>query len=42
MANQNGDQSWPLGLVRLIVYVAVGIAVGYTIARYWPSYYWPH
>ncbi len=42
MANQNSDQSWPLPLVRLIVFVAIGIAVGYTIARYWPAYYWPH
>ena len=41
MANQNGDR-WPLGLVSLIVYVAVGMAVGYAIALFWMAYDWRH
>jgi hypothetical protein len=42
MASQNGDQSWPLGIVRLLVYVAIAIAVGYAIVLFWPAYYRPH
>ncbi|MGO9451788.1 MAG: hypothetical protein ACLQDV_12230 [Candidatus Binataceae bacterium] len=42
MASENTDQSWPLRIVRLIVYAAIAIAVGYAIAHFWPAYYWPH
>jgi len=42
MATQNGDQSWPLGVVRLFVYVAIAVAVAYAITHFWPAYYWPH
>jgi hypothetical protein len=42
MAYQNDDQWWPLGIVRLVVYAAIAIAVGYSIVRFWPAYYWPH
>jgi hypothetical protein len=42
MASQNDDQPWPLGIVRLVVYAAIAIAVGYAIVRFWPAYYWPH
>jgi hypothetical protein len=43
MARENSEQSWPLGIVRFIFYVAIAIAVGYAIVRFWPAYYyWPH
>jgi hypothetical protein len=42
MASQNDDQSWPLGIVRLVVYAAIAMAVGYAIVHFWPAYYWPH
>ncbi len=42
MASENTDQPWPLRIVRLIVYAAIAIAVGYAIAHFWPAYYWPH
>lgn len=42
MARENSEQSWALGMVRFIFYVAIAIAVGYAIVRFWPAYYWPH
>ena len=42
MERQNDEQSWPIGIVRLLVYAAIAIAVGYTIVHFWPAYYQPH
>ncbi|HTR61036.1 MAG TPA: hypothetical protein VMH37_04980 [Candidatus Binataceae bacterium] len=42
MEPQNEEQSWPLGIVRLLVYAAIAIAVGYAIVHFWPAYYRPH
>ena len=42
MARENSEQSLGLGMVRFIFYVAIAIAVGYAIVRFWPAYYWPH
>ncbi len=39
MENQNSDQSWALKIVGLFFYVALGVAIGYVIAHYWPAYY---
>jgi len=32
MASQNGDHSWPLGIVRLVVYAVIAVAVGYAMS----------
>jgi hypothetical protein len=42
MTSQNDDQSWRLGIVRLVVYAAIAMEVGYAIVHFWPAYYWPH
>lgn len=31
MASQNDDQAWPLDIVRLALYAAIAIAVGYAM-----------
>ena len=41
MPTQNDDnQSWPLSALKLIVYLIIGLGVGYAIAHYWsPSFH---
>jgi hypothetical protein len=38
-ANQSGDQSWAVRLVRLVVYVVIALAVAYAIAHFWTPHF---
>jgi len=39
MANQDGDGSWAVSAMRLVVYLLIGLAVGYAIVHFWSPYF---